>query len=78
METEGEFLETEKKVITEEDFIGSFYELDYLIRKEKLGRGIQYGEIRIRSPYQELRYTIAASRTGKAQVNVRTGEKRNV
>lgn len=76
VETEGEFLETEKKVITEEDFIGSFYELDYLIRKEKLGRGIQYGEIRIRSPYQELRYTIAASRTGKAQVNVRTGEKK--
>ena len=37
---------------------GSFYELDYLIRKEKLGRGIQYGEIHIRSPYTELRYPL--------------------
>ena len=37
VEVTGDFLEVEKKVITSEDFIGSVYGLEYLIRKEKLG-----------------------------------------
>lgn len=76
VEVQGEFLEVEKRVITDEDFIGSIYELDYVIRREKLGNGTQYGEIRVKSPYQELVYKVAASRKGRAQVNVRAGEKR--
>ena len=34
VEVTGDFLEVEKKVITSEDFIGSVYGLEYLIRKK--------------------------------------------
>ena len=36
---QGDFLEVEKKVITTEDFIGSVYGLEYIVRREYLGRG---------------------------------------
>lgn len=77
IETRGEFLETSRRVVTEEDFIGSIYEADYVIHKEKLGKGNQYGEIIVRSPYQELVYTILASKGPKVQVNIRIQEKRH-
>mgnify|MGYP000049010386 CR=1 FL=1 len=35
---EGDFLEVEKKSIRDEDFIGSVYELQYIIRRENLGK----------------------------------------
>lgn len=77
VETRGDFLEVEKHVITDEDFIGSHYELEYVIHKEKLGRGNQYGEIVIRSPYQELSFQVLASRSSSTRVNVKTGEKQH-
>lgn len=77
IETRGEFLEVAKKVVTEEDFIGSSYQVEYVIHSEKLGNGNQFGEIVIKSPYQELTYQITASRNSNIQVNVNTGEKRH-
>ena len=76
VETKGEFLEVEKRVITDDDFIGSSYELTYIIHREKLGKGNQYGEILIKSPYEELTYHVLASRNSSTRVNVKTGEKR--
>lgn len=76
IEVNGDFLDVEKRVVTDEDFIGSYYELDYVIRGDKIGKGVQYGEIVIKSPYQNLVYRISVSRTAKVCVNVRAGEKR--
>lgn len=45
IEVNGDFLEAGKHVVTEEDFIGSTCEINYVIRQEKLGKGNQYGEI---------------------------------
>lgn len=70
IETRGEFLEVSRKVVTEEDFIGTHYQVDYVIRKEKLGKGRQYAEVVIRSPYQELSYKIMASRDSGVAVKV--------
>ena len=50
IEVNGDFLETGKHVVTEEDFIGSTCEVEYVIHKEKLGKGNQYGEIIVRTP----------------------------
>lgn len=61
VETEGDFLEVAKKNINEEDFIGSLYHLDYVIRKEKLGNGKNFGRIRLKGPYQNLVYQVTAS-----------------
>lgn len=57
----GDFLEAEKHVITSEDFIGSTYRLEYIVRREKLGAGRHYGRIILRSVYQTLEYEIEAS-----------------
>ena len=61
VEVTGDFLEVEKKVITSEDFIGSVYGLEYLIRKEKLGSGRKYGQIRIKTVYGTYIYEVKAS-----------------
>lgn len=76
IETRGEFLETEKKVVTDEDFIGSIYEAAYVIQKDKLGSGSCFGEIVIKSPYQRLVFPVVASRSPKVDINVRIMEKR--
>lgn len=76
VETEGDFLEETKKIITEEDFIGSTYGVEYLIRPEKLGHGRHYGRILIKSPYEILVYEVLASRESEAQVNIRIQEKK--
>ena len=77
IETTGDFLEVSRKVVTDDDFIGSYYEVDYLIRKEKLGKGNQFGKITVKSPYQELVYTIVASTGGKVEVDIRSNQKKH-
>lgn len=61
VETRGDFLEVSRPVITDEDFIGSYYQVDYVIHKEYLKKGCQFGEIIVRSPYQQLTYRITAA-----------------
>ena len=73
---EGGFIETEKRVITDEDFIGSSYNLAYVIRQEKLGEGNQYGGIRIITPYQELFFEVVASRTMRSGVQIHLEEQK--
>lgn len=72
---QGEFLEVEKKVITSEDFIGSVYGLEYIIRREYLGRGKNYGRIIVKTVYETLVFEVVASRHNKIQVNVSAYEK---
>ncbi|MDO5135341.1 MAG: DUF5717 family protein [Eubacteriales bacterium] len=76
IDVRGAFLEVAKRVVTDEDFIGSTYEAAYLIRREHLGSGSCFGEIVIKSPYQELVYPVTASRSPKMDVNVRIMEKK--
>ena len=56
VEAKGDFLEVSRHVVTDEDFIGSYYQVEYVIRKEKLKKGRQFGEITVKSPYQQLTY----------------------
>lgn len=77
VEAHGDFLEVSKRVVTDEDFIGSSYQVEYVIHGEKLGKGNQYGEIVIKSPYQRLVYQVRASRDANVRVNMKIGEKRH-
>ena len=65
-----------KKQIRDEDFIGSVYDMEYIIRKENLGKGRNFGRIRIRTVYGEKIYEVMASKAGKIQVNVNAYEKK--
>ncbi|MDO4518838.1 MAG: DUF5717 family protein [Eubacteriales bacterium] len=69
VETKGTFLEVSKHVVTDEDFIGSTYRGTFIIRKEKLGKGKQYGEITLRTPYQKLRIIVTASTESDLGIN---------
>ncbi|MBS6196352.1 MAG: hypothetical protein KH828_12310 [Clostridiales bacterium] len=76
VEVRGDFLEVEKKVLTSEDFIGSSCELEYLVRKEKLGNGRKYGQILIRTAYGTLIYHVTASGNSEYRISTHLFEKK--
>ncbi|MDO4616308.1 MAG: DUF5717 family protein [Lachnospiraceae bacterium] len=61
VELTGTFLQVEKRVITSEDFIGKVFGLEYIVNRERLHQGRNYGTIRLKSVYQELEFRIEAS-----------------
>ena len=52
---DAEFIRLERNVVTTDEFIGNYYQLDYIIEEEKLHAGKNYASIRIRTGSQELR-----------------------
>lgn len=66
---EGDFIEINNNCITTNDFIGSNYNLEYIIKKDKLHSGRNYGQISISTATQELIYTIVASINGEDETN---------
>ena len=51
--------------------------MEYVIRKEKLKKGRQFGEITVKSPYQQLTYQITASMESKVQLKTEIHVKRH-
>lgn len=76
IEVRGEFLETERHVVTEEEFIGSSCRVEYVIHADRLKDGAQLGEILIKSPYQKLSYRVRASKGSNIRADVRLEEKK--
>ena len=77
VEAKGDFLEVTRHVVTDEDFIGSYYQVEYVIHKEKLKKGCQFGEIIVKSPYQQLVYQITASMEPQVQLKTEIHVKRH-
>ena len=75
VETRGAFLEVERRVVTQEEFIGSTCRIEYVIHAEKLGEGNQIGQIIVKSPYQKLVYHVTASKSSQIRADVRSREK---
>ncbi len=75
IEAQGGFIEPTRKVITQEDFIGSRCELEYVIRADMLQKGRRRARLLIRSPYQTLSHEILASREPTALLRVSAREK---
>ena len=61
---DAEFIRLERNVVTTDEFIGNYYQLDYIIEEEKLHAGKNYASIRIRTGSQELRYEIFVTKKG--------------
>ena len=77
VEVTGEFLEPERKVYTEEDFIGSSLRINYVIHTDRLKKGTQLGEILVKTPYEVLVYQVRASRGPKIPLDIKKEEKRH-
>lgn len=60
IEVTGDFLEVEKRVVTTDDFIGSVYRLEYVVKREALKEGKHYGRISVRSVHQTLEFQVSA------------------
>ena len=78
VETEGSFLEVDKKVITGDDFIGRVYGLEYVVHRERLGDGRSFGKIRIRGVHQTIEYQIEASVRSESEIRPQTVRARNM
>ncbi len=68
IETEGDFLEVEKKVVTSDDFIGKVYGLEYILNRDKLGKGRSFGRIKIHTVHQDLEYEVEASAQDETEI----------
>lgn len=76
VEVTGDFIQADKRVVTEEDFIGSSYHLEYRIEADSLGQGKKFGKIRIKTAYESLDFLIIASLSPDIQVDVEFYEKK--
>ncbi|MDO4614835.1 MAG: DUF5717 family protein [Lachnospiraceae bacterium] len=65
---EGEFLEISKHILTEDDFVGSVCELQYLVRADRVRTGVHTGKIHLKSVYSEVILEVTAS--GQAEDRV--------
>ncbi|MDD2971809.1 MAG: DUF5717 family protein [Lachnospiraceae bacterium] len=75
---EGDFLTAEKEYLTDDEFLGNFYQLNLYIYSEKLHSGINYGAIRFVYPYGEMRFPIEVTRTNQRKKSVSEQRKLNV
>lgn len=69
----GEFLQVNKKRFTTDDFVGNSFQLEYVIQKNKLHAGINYGKISVETPYETLEVVINVKQRVKKDPNF--GEK---
>lgn len=69
VEIRGDFLSTEKKIITSDDFIGSVCELEYYVKKDKLGSGKCYGQILIHGVYETVIYNVVVLQNDEYLIN---------
>lgn len=67
VETDVDFIEPEHKIIWSDNFIGNSYNLKFVIRKEKLKDGYNYGNIILKTPHQSFRVEVVAYGEEKAK-----------
>ncbi|MEF9998474.1 MAG: DUF5717 family protein [Lachnospiraceae bacterium] len=55
---EGDFIQVARKDTTTEEFVGNTYELEYVVRVEKLHAGNNFGAVIIETPYERITYPV--------------------
>ena len=63
--TEGEFISVQREELTTEDFVGNKYRLEYIVSKEKLHAGYNFGKIEIATPYETLTVNVSVHQSGQ-------------
>lgn len=56
--TEGDFLFVARQKITTDDFIGNVYQMEFLIKPDKMHAGRNFGKIYFITPYETLAYDV--------------------
>lgn len=69
------FWKSQNHMVRDEDFIGSVYQVEYMIHESRLRKGRNFGEILVKGPYQTLVYQVMVSRDKEVQVNISALEK---
>ena len=62
---EGDFLSVQREELTTDDFVGNKYRLEYIVAKDKLHAGYNYGKIDIATPYEVLTVNISVHQSGQ-------------
>lgn len=65
IEADGEFIDIKQKEFTTDDFVGNSYQLEYIVCKEKLHAGYNWGKISISTPYETLSVDVTIHQRGK-------------
>ena len=77
IETEGDFIEIPRRQLTDEDFVGSVCDLEYIIHAEKIINGRYFGRIILKSADQTLTLDLIVSRGYEVPRNARRILKRD-
>lgn len=77
VEVVGDFIEIQKKRINSDDFVGSYCQLDFIIRHDRLAKGRRYGKIILKSVYGSKTVEVVASRNSAVRVDMGAVRKRN-
>ena len=59
----GDFIDIIQTEITTDDFVGSHYRLEYMIRVDKLHAGYNFGRISVSTPYETLHANVNVHQT---------------
>lgn len=77
VETVGDFIELPKKKITMEDFVGSRYSLEYIIRRDRIRKGRRFGKILLKTVYGTISFPIVASKNPSVRVDMEAIRKKS-
>ena len=72
---DGDFIRVKHEHITTEDFVGNTYRVDYLIKKEQLHTGYNYGALFIETPYETLKVDIKVHQHHRGKENFGRSER---
>ncbi|MGX8728269.1 MAG: DUF5717 family protein, partial [Lachnospiraceae bacterium] len=75
-EVSGSFLELPKTRVVSEDFVGSICEFEYIVHRERLSAGKNFGTITLRSFYSTVTFRVTASREGALEMDRKSVERR--
>lgn len=65
VEAQGDFITLEKQELTDDDFLGNYCQLRFLVNPEKLHGGNNFGKIRLSNPYFEKEVDVTVNRHQK-------------
>ncbi|MEE1314744.1 MAG: DUF5717 family protein [Faecalimonas sp.] len=65
IEADAAFLSVAQTNCSTDDFVGNSFVLEYVIQKDRLHSGHNYGRLCIKTPYETLTYTVCVSQQAK-------------
>lgn len=78
VEAVGDFIEIPRKRITMEDFVGSLYHLEFIIRRDRMNKGRRFGKILLKTVYGTKEIPVVASANSAVRVDMDSIRKRNM